>query len=45
MNRFSEHAGERAQMQAEWSTRNREYLPVISGCSSFVAVMQSTDLR
>ena len=27
------------------ATRNREYVPVISGCSSLVAVMQSTDLR
>ena len=34
MKRFSEHAGERAQMQAESSTRNREYVAVISGCSS-----------
>ena len=36
MNRFSEHAGERAQTQAEWSTRNREYVAVISGCSSLL---------
>ena len=30
VNKFSEHAGERAQMQAERATRNLEYLPVIS---------------
>ena len=45
VNKFSERAGERAQMQAEQSTRNREYVPIISGCLSLVAVMQSTDLR
>lgn len=37
-NKFSERAGERAQMQAEWSTRNCEYVPGISGCLSLVAV-------
>ena len=32
-------------MYAKRSTRNREYVPVILGCVSLVAVMQSTDLR
>ena len=32
VNKFSEHAGERAQMEAERRTRNRDYLSVISDC-------------
>ena len=44
MNKFSERAGERAQMRAERSTRNREYPTAISGCLSLVAVVQSTHL-